>query len=184
MASKKLSAGDRQVVVFPGKLGWMALQAAGSRLEDVRFGHPTPAAALAALGDPPAECPPRAAWILRLQRQLQAYAEGEAVDFGWVEVVLDGLSPFRRRVLELCRTIPYGKTLTYGQLAAQAGSPAACRAVGACMAANRLPLVIPCHRVVASNGGLGGFSAPGGLATKRLLLELEGQAQTTLLQVG
>ena len=83
------------------------------------------------------------------------------------------LTEFQQRVLETTREIRYGETLTYGQLAARAGSPRAARAVGTVMANNRFPIVVPCHRVVGSGNGLGGFSAPQGTTLKRLLLELE-----------
>jgi methylated-DNA-[protein]-cysteine S-methyltransferase len=66
--------------------------------------------------------------------------------------------------------------MTYGELAAKAGSPRAARAVGSCMARNRIPLVIPCHRVVPSGGRLGSFSAPGGSETKRRLIDMERQS--------
>lgn len=79
--------------------------------------------------------------------------------------------PFHRMVLERVAAIPYGHTLTYGAIARAIGKPGAARAVGAANARNPLPLLIPCHRVVASNG-LGGYG--GGLAMKRRLLELEG----------
>lgn len=81
-------------------------------------------------------------------------------------------TPFRAKVYEVTRKIPYGKTLSYSEVAAKAGSPKAARAVGAAMAANPLPLIIPCHRVVGSNGKLTGFT--GGLNIKEMLLELEG----------
>jgi methylated-DNA-[protein]-cysteine S-methyltransferase len=105
--------------------------------------------------------------------RLVRYAAGEPVDFSDVPVSLDHLSAFQRRVVKACRAIPCGDRRTYGQLAAAAGSPGAARAVGQVMAGNRMPLVVPCHRVVASGGGLGGFSAPQGLAMKRRLLALE-----------
>ena len=108
-----------------------------------------------------------------LVRRLQAYAEGEPEDFRDVQVDLDGLSGFRRRVLEACRQIPYGQTLSYAELAARAGFPKAFRAVGNCLAANRVPLIIPCHRVVCSDGRIGRFSAPGGGRMKRRLIRLE-----------
>ncbi len=91
-----------------------------------------------------------------------------------------GSTPFAKRVLEACRRIPYGKTRSYAQLAAAAGAPGAARAVGRVMAGNRVPLVIPCHRVVGSGGKLGGFSAPGGLETKQRLLDLEARAATKM----
>ena len=108
-----------------------------------------------------------------LVRRLQAYAEGEPEDFRDVQVDLDGLSRFRRRVFEACRQIPYGETLSYAELAVRAGFPKAFRAVGNCLAANRVPLIIPCHRVVCSNGQIGRFSAPGGGGMKQRLIQLE-----------
>jgi methylated-DNA-[protein]-cysteine S-methyltransferase len=105
--------------------------------------------------------------------RLCRYLDGEPVAFDDVPVSLDHLSTFQRRVVACCRAIPYGGTRTYGELAAAAGSPGAARAVGQVMACNRLPLVVPCHRVLAAGGKLGGFSAPQGLALKRRLLALE-----------
>jgi len=81
-----------------------------------------------------------------------------------------GMTPFRRKVLQELRKVPAGSTVTYGELAAIAGRPGAARAVGHCMATNPVPLLVPCHRVVATDG-LGGFS--GGLDVKRSLLRLE-----------
>ncbi|MCL4165073.1 UNVERIFIED_CONTAM: hypothetical protein GTU68_055700 [Idotea baltica] len=78
-----------------------------------------------------------------------------------------------QRVYQCCRQIQPGDTMTYKQLAAAAGNEKASRAVGAAMSRNRILLVIPCHRVLAANGQLRGFSAPGGLATKQSLLDLE-----------
>ncbi len=93
----------------------------------------------------------------------------------FLDVAIDptGWTQFSSEVYRRCRTIPPATTLTYKQLAALAGNEKASRAVGAAMSRNRILLVIPCHRVIAAGGGLRGFSAPGGLATKRLLLELE-----------
>ncbi|MBV8949835.1 MAG: methylated-DNA--[protein]-cysteine S-methyltransferase [Actinobacteria bacterium] len=85
-------------------------------------------------------------------------------------------SPFRRTVLEtLRREVPWGETVTYGELAAMAGAPGAARAVGTAMARNPVPLVVPCHRVVASGGRIGGYGGGAhGVAMKRVLLEREG----------
>ncbi|CAJ36529.1 methylated-DNA--[protein]-cysteine S-methyltransferase [Methanocella arvoryzae] len=82
-----------------------------------------------------------------------------------------GLTPFRIKIMEALRRVPAGETVTYGELAAAAGSPGAARAVGNVMARNPVPIIVPCHRVVATNG-LGGFT--GGLDVKRKLLRLEG----------
>ena len=109
----------------------------------------------------------------RFEVALQEYFRGNfsALD----EIPLDSRhwSPFFGEVYRLCRQIPAGQTMTYAELADQAGSARAARAVGQAMAQNRIPLVIPCHRVLASGGGLGGYSGPGQLETKAWLLAWE-----------
>lgn len=105
-----------------------------------------------------------------LADRLRRYARGEAVAFPDA-LDYDGAPPFWRAVWEAARTIPHGRTCSYGELAARAGRPGAARAVGQVMAHNPLPIVVPCHRVVASDGGLGGYG--GGLDMKRRLLQLE-----------
>lgn len=106
------------------------------------------------------------------QRCLRYFA-GERVALS-VPMEFPSASEFRRRVWEVTAQVPYGEVVTYGEVATRAGRPGAARAVGQAMAHNPLPLVVPCHRVVAANGGLGGFSAEGGLQLKRRLLGLEG----------
>ncbi len=107
-----------------------------------------------------------------LQKQLRDYFDGRSVEFD-VPVDFSPLSPFQRKVLSACAEIGYGRTMTYGQLARRIGSPHAARAVGGALARNPIPLVIPCHRVIAGDGSLGGFSAPQGVTLKRRLLDLE-----------
>ncbi|MGH4027504.1 methylated-DNA--[protein]-cysteine S-methyltransferase [Actinomycetota bacterium Odt1-20B] len=105
-------------------------------------------------------------------RQLRAYFAGERRDF---ELPLDWslIAGFNRQVLrELATGVPYGTVVGYGDLAGRVGQPGAAQAVGIAMGANPLPVVVPCHRVVESDGGIGGFG--GGLETKRQLLALEG----------
>jgi len=85
-----------------------------------------------------------------------------------------GLAPFSLRALQAALQIPYGQVRSYAQLAEQIGSPGASRAVGGAMAANPLPIVVPCHRVVGSDGKLHGYAAPNGIETKAFLLRLEG----------
>jgi methylated-DNA-[protein]-cysteine S-methyltransferase len=109
-----------------------------------------------------------------LQQRIAAYFDGEPVDFSVDPAVcLDGLSPFEREVLQTCRMIGFGQTTSYGELALRIGHPGAARAVGSALAANPIPLIIPCHRVLRSDGGLGGFSAVGGTATKQRMLRHE-----------
>jgi len=99
---------------------------------------------------------------------------GEAVDLTSVELDMDGVPPFNRRVYEIARTIPPGATLTYGEIAARLGVPDLARSVGQAMGQNPSPPIVPCHRVVAAGRKAGGFSANGGVRTKLRLLAIEG----------
>ncbi len=98
---------------------------------------------------------------------------GEKVDLRSIACAPD-VGPFEAQVLEHARAIPHGETRTYGEIAAQIGTPGAARAVGRALGANPIPILIPCHRVVAAAGRSGGFSAPGGASTKMRILEIEG----------
>ena len=115
-------------------------------------------------------------WVEALVADIQNYLAGECVDFSAVAVDLEGFEPFRRRLYAALRETPYGMTTSYGELARRLGLSdwEGARDVGAAMGQNPVPIVIPCHRVLAAGGKLGGFSAPGGSATKAKLLALEG----------
>ena len=174
--------------VFSSPLGWLALVGRGEKLLWLSFGHRWRRAAVAKLQAfaPTVRIQPARSlenWNHALVPRVQAYAGGEPDDFTDIEIEASDLSQFQQRVLRLCRRIPPGETITYAELAARAGSPAAARAVGNAMAQNRIPLVVPCHRVVGSGGSLGGYSAPGGLATKRRLLAMEQDAAALALPV-
>jgi methylated-DNA-[protein]-cysteine S-methyltransferase len=104
----------------------------------------------------------------------QQYFNGVAQPFENILVDVYVGGEFRQRVLHLIRSIGWGEVRSYGEVALLAGAPGAARAVGGAMAANPVPVVIPCHRVVSCNGRLTGFSAPGGIALKKYLLQLEG----------
>ena len=106
-----------------------------------------------------------------LGRRLHAFLDGKQDSFSDVELELDWCTPFQRAAVEAIRSIPYGETATYGEVAALAGHPNAQRAAGSVCASNRFPLVVPCHRVVAA-GGLGSYGSLG-VEYKRRLLELE-----------
>ncbi len=110
-----------------------------------------------------------------LGRAVKAFFAGQPVAFD-ADLDLSGFTPFQEAVLLAARRIPYGETATYGDLARAAGASKAARAVGSVMAGNPLPLIVPCHRVVRSDGTIGGFSAPDGVSMKRRLLALEGNA--------
>jgi methylated-DNA-[protein]-cysteine S-methyltransferase len=100
--------------------------------------------------------------------------DGEPVDLAAVRLDMDGVPEFHRRVYDVARTIPAGETLSYGAIAARLGEPGGAQAVGYALGRNPFPIVVPCHRVLAASGALHGFSAPGGLATKRRMLAIEG----------
>jgi methylated-DNA-[protein]-cysteine S-methyltransferase len=103
-----------------------------------------------------------------------ALLAGERVEF--TELVLDraGVPEFNQRVYDLTRRIPAGSTLCYGDIAVRLGQPGSARAVGRALGDNPYPIVVPCHRVLAADGTMHGFSAPGGVATKRRMLQIEG----------
>jgi methylated-DNA-[protein]-cysteine S-methyltransferase len=104
---------------------------------------------------------------------LTEYFSGRRVKFTF-PLDLSGATPFQKKAYTVMCSIPFGEVRTYRWLAGRLGNPKALRAVGGANAKNRWPIVIPCHRVVGSDGFLTGFSAPGGLALKTTLLELEG----------
>lgn len=106
---------------------------------------------------------------------VKRYFDGEAVDFSGVRLDLGEQDDFFRRIYDAARRVEWGHTTTYGTLARQLGAgPEAARDVGQAMAKNPVALIIPCHRVLAAGGKIGGFSAPGGSDSKRRMLELEG----------
>jgi methylated-DNA-[protein]-cysteine S-methyltransferase len=115
-------------------------------------------------------------WVCQVTAAIAAHLGGRTRALVDVPVDLTGLPEFRRKIYEATRQIPPGERLSYADLAARAGNRKAARAVGRAMAENPVPVVIPCHRVVDSRGELHGFSAPGGLRTKALLLSIEREA--------
>jgi methylated-DNA-[protein]-cysteine S-methyltransferase len=111
--------------------------------------------------------------IRRVIESIIALLSGEAVELCEAFIDMEGVPPFDRRVYEVARTIRPGATLTYGEVAARIGEPGSARDVGQALARNPFPIIVPCHRVLAAGGKLGGFSARGGAATKRRLLAIE-----------
>jgi methylated-DNA-[protein]-cysteine S-methyltransferase len=105
---------------------------------------------------------------------MTAVLDGEPRDLRAIPIDGARIDAFRRLVYAATREIPPGSTATYGEIARAIGLPDVARDVGAALARNPTPIIVPCHRVIAANGALHGFSAPGGLDTKRRMLELEG----------
>lgn len=123
--------------------------------------------------EPDQDCPERPLPWPQFAIDLVCYLQGEKIS--WSEYPLDssGYPPFVGAVLGQTNLIPWGETITYRQVAERAGSPLAWRAAGQALSKNRHPIIVPCHRVVGSDGKLGGFSGPEGW--KKKLLELEGK---------
>jgi len=108
--------------------------------------------------------------------RVRALLKGEPVDLSDVPLDLGEAPEFHRRVYEVARTIPPGQTMTYGEIARRLGAPQESREVGQALGRNPVAIIVPCHRVLAADGKMGGFSASGGVATKRRILEIEGAA--------
>jgi methylated-DNA-[protein]-cysteine S-methyltransferase len=139
------------------------LPEAGEEETRVRMLHRFPAAGEAT---PPPEVQDAIEDIVALLR-------GEASDLSTIALDMDGVPEFHRRVYDAARAIPPGETLSYGDIARRVGAPGAARAVGQALGRNPFPIVVPCHRVLAAGGKIGGFSAQGGVATKRRMLAIE-----------
>jgi O-6-methylguanine DNA methyltransferase len=112
--------------------------------------------------------------VAEIAEKIRRHLSGEIQNFSDIAVDYEGMGSFSRQVYEACRKIPAGRTISYGELAKTINRPGAARAVGQALARNRVPLIIPCHRVLAVTGKAGGFSAPGGVETKARILALEG----------
>jgi len=112
--------------------------------------------------------------VARAVGDIVALLAGERKDLSSIVVDLDGVAAFDRRVYAVARGIPPGGTLSYGEIAAQLGDRQLAREVADALSRNPLPLIVPCHRVLAAGGKMGGFSAPGGVRTKLRLLSIEG----------
>ena len=102
-----------------------------------------------------------------------ALMTGEKRDLAGLPIALDDVPAFARKVYAVALAIPHGETLTYGEVAARIGEPGAARAVGVALGQNPLPIIVPCHRVLAAGGRTGGFSADGGVETKLRMLTIE-----------
>ena len=118
--------------------------------------------------------------LKRAAAQLQIYFSGARTIFD-LPLDLTRVSEFTRETLKLTFAIPWGAVISYGELARRLGKPGAARAVGGALARNPIPIIIPCHRVVAGDGSLHGYSAPGGIAVKERLLRLEGMPRLSAL---
>jgi len=163
-----------KIALFDTALGWVGVALTGRGIAFATLFHAGREEAMADL---------RAAWpdadlldatsLPELAERLRRYARGEPVSFNDQVFDLSSCTPFQRAVLDITLGIPFGQTRTYADIARRLGKPKAARAVGGVMSRNPVPLLIPCHRVVGSHGGLRGYGGVGGVATKKRLLDLE-----------
>lgn len=161
-----------RLIVFDSPIGWIGISHCDLVVQRVRIGHASKEKVCAEfranqLGPSDPDRQERA-----LIKTFDRYFKGEATDFLIIEIANEDMTVFQKSVVEACRRIPSGDTISYGGLAAQIGRPGAARAVGTVMRKNAFPIIVPCHRVVAA-GGLGGFTGPQGVSTKVQLQAVE-----------
>jgi len=157
--------------VFETRLGWVACLGSSKGLRKVSLPCESRESALQGLGKEAggAEHSPQA--FVAVEQELRKYYGGQKPDFSSVPLDFSEATPFRRKIWGAIQSVPYGETKSYAWIAKQAGKPGAARAAGQAVGDNPFAVVVPCHRVIASDGGLCGFG--GGLEMKRKLLALE-----------
>ena len=149
---------------YNSPVGWIDIIAEETRIFRVSFAEEAP--------DSASPFPSNISVLIRTIKLLDLYFAGGPIDFAEIPVQLEGSTDFQQHVWNAIQQIPYGEVRTYQWIADRIGSPKSARAVGSATGANPVSILIPCHRVVRSNGGLGGYG--GGLERKRQLLALEG----------
>ena len=157
--------------MFQCSVGWVVLMGSERGLKRLSL-KPDPEEAMEEIGTNIEEATLDTEWFEPIQSNVEAYLRGNQRALDEIKLDFDGSPPFFRAAWQACRSIPPGETRSYAWLAAEAGSPLAVRAAGQAMARNPWVLIIPCHRVIASDGGLGGYGA-GGLDVKAKLLQME-----------
>lgn len=163
--------------IFETRLGWVAVVVGPNGIRRTSLPEKTPdvAAAAARVDQLAADHEPGA--VTEFRQAIIAFCDGDDVDLSELPIDTDWASDFFSRAWHACRSIPTGETRTYAWLAAQAGNPRAARGAGQAMARNPFPLLVPCHRVVGSDGALHGFGGGMGLPLKARLLEMESTAR-------
>ena len=162
--------GELRYVTFNTDMGWVGILASVKGVLSTTLPQPSAQAARQLLGDSVNQASWSPHLFADLMERLKVYFSGRKATFP-DELDLSGATPFEREVWETTRLIPYGETRSYLRVAGQIKRPKAARAVGQALSRNRLPVIVPCHRVVASDGQLGGFT--GGVEMKQRLLWLE-----------
>jgi methylated-DNA-[protein]-cysteine S-methyltransferase len=164
--------------IFSTDLGWFGLSGRNQQVTGLTIGHSSAndvrqAIHASSLNLHESSIDDESDWNPELRKRLQRFTQGEVDEFKDVDLTIPVMTDFQHQVATAVRNIPYGETVSYAELAERAGSPRAARAVGNVMASNRIPIIIPCHRVVAAGGKWGGFSAPQGVDLKKQILIME-----------
>ncbi len=165
-------AAESFYTIFKTPVGWMGLLGSTAGISRVILPQATDVKAVTLVLENVTGAIPSASFFNELIKRFHVYFAGKRVQFPDILDFSDA-TVFQRDVWEATRKIPYGKTHTYAWIAAQAGRPQAVRAVGQALGRNPVPIIVPCHRVTNTGGGLGGFSGTGGLKTKQYLLNME-----------
>lgn len=163
--------------LFDTPIGTCGIAWSGRGIAGLQLPEPTAAATRARVkrrwpGAVEAEAVP--AGVQRALDRVRTLLSGDAVDLADIPLDLEAAPEFHRRVYEVARTIPPGRTMTYGEIARRLGVPHESREVGQALGRNPVAIIVPCHRVLGADGKMGGFSANGGASTKRRMLEIEG----------
>lgn len=167
---------DLSYDVFETPMGWVGMVASLAGVRKTTLPEPSVEAALAGLGADIEDAAHDPGVLKPYREVIESYLAGERTDLKAIPLDTRRSTDFFTKAWAACRQIPEGETRTYAWLANEAGRPRAMRAAGQAMARNPLPLLVPCHRVVGSDGGLHGFGGSVGLPLKRRLLDLEKQA--------
>jgi methylated-DNA-[protein]-cysteine S-methyltransferase len=166
---------ERSFVLFRTKLGWMGLVGSEKGVQRIYLPEDSREELRQRIGKEFPDSREGARFLEQAREEILEYFEARRTQFG-MRLDLSSATPFQRKAYQRMLAIPFGRVHTYRWLAEKIGNPRALRAVGNANGKNRWPLVVPCHRIVGSDGRLTGFSAPGGLDLKAELLKLEGVA--------
>ena len=167
---------ERGFALFETAIGPCAIAWSGAGLLATQLPEASPERARARMARRLPDCaeaaPPQ--WVAAAIGMITAHIAGQRTDYRDIPLARDGVGSWEWAVYEAAVAIPAGETRTYGELARALGRPESAQAVGQALGRNPWPIVVPCHRILAADGRTGGFSAPGGVATKLRLLEIEG----------
>jgi methylated-DNA-[protein]-cysteine S-methyltransferase len=163
---------NKKLTAFNSPIGWIGILNSGGTLQRIKIGFASQADLVRGFAEYEVGPSPATGDRLKMKQRFQRLLSGAPDDLLDIKIDTSGLTEFQQAVVDQCRRIPFGKTVSYGQLAELAGRPKTARAVGSVMSKNRFPVVVPCHRVISA-AGIGGFTAPQGLTTKRILQAIE-----------